>query len=105
MKDNRPYESVPEVVGPGNHFSSVQEGRSGCARNLPPSMPLSHARNVVYMEVLSEINEAFTPSKAQFGFQQHISVIQAIIAVDDNARRGLQHIRVLDLEKAYDWFD
>lgn len=52
--------------------------------------------------VLTLVNRAFTPTKAQLGFQQGIDVHQALLTADFNAHRGLSHMAVLYLEKAHD---
>lgn len=51
------------------------------------------------------MNRAFTPRGAQFVLQRGVSVQQALLTADYNARSGLSYMAVLDLEKAYDRVD
>lgn len=66
---------------------------------------LSHVRKTVDTAVLSAVNEQFITANAQFGFESGVAITQALLHAEDNAKRGLQHAAVLDLEKAYDKVD
>lgn len=67
---------------------------------------MSHTRKIIDNAVLVKIKRMFTPTRAQFGFQTGILVHQEIITADYIARRrGMRHLEVLDLEKAYDCVD
>lgn len=74
-------------------------------KNYRPLCLLSHTRKTIDSAILMKTNEKFTHTRSQFRFQSSISFKQALITVDHNARRGLSHMAVLDLEKAYDRVD
>lgn len=48
------------------------------------------------------INEKCIPGQLDFAFQHGITISQALLQVNYNVCRGLQHTTVLHLEKAYD---
>lgn len=66
---------------------------------------LSHVRKAIDTMVLGEINESYTPSMSQFGFQRGISVSQALFQSDSKDKKEMTYTAVLDLEKEYDKVD
>lgn len=95
------------------HSNGLEESPVHCStngyysalENYRPLCFICHARKVVDMAVLSEVNESFPTKKAQSGFEAHISTIQAIITVYDCKERRLHHIALLNRGKAYDRVD
>lgn len=62
-----------------------------------PVCLFSHVRNTVDTAVLMILNEQFTPSESQFGFQVGVTITQALLQDEDNAGTGMmRHAAVLD---------
>lgn len=62
-------------------------------------------RETIHSAVLMRLNEQFTPAVSQFGFQEGISISQALLQVNDNTKQVLVHSAILGLEKASDKVD
>lgn len=95
----------PDEWKEGMIYPLFKRGDKRRPENYRPLCLLSHARKVIESAVLTKVNFSFTPTRAQFSFQPGISLQQEMLTEDGNARRGLSHMAVLDLEKAYDRVD
>lgn len=96
----------PQHWSHGKFYPFKKRGDMSKPEKYRPLCLLSQIRKILDTAVLTMVNTMFTPTKAKFWFQRGISVEQAIITAEHNARqRGMSHIALLDLEKAYDRVD
>lgn len=86
-------------------FPMYKKGDQSRPENYRPLCLLSHTRKIIYSAVLIGVNRSYTPTRSQFGFQTVMSVQQALLAADYNARMGIAHMAVLELYNAYDRVD
>lgn len=95
----------PEQWSRGTICPLLKKGLQSDPDNYRPVLLLSHIRKTVDTAVLTNINEQFTPSSSQFGFQSGITLAQALLQEEENAKGGMTLTAILDLEKAYDKVD
>lgn len=106
VEDHWQTEYIPDGLEDEDDLSTVQRRGPEQARNFRPLRLLSHTRKILDTAELTKVNIVFAPTRAQLGFQLGLSVQQAIIMAEYNARRrGMKHMAVLGLEKAYDRVD
>lgn len=60
-----------------------------------------HAFKVIHTALTALISHSFTPADAQYGFPRSLSIQQALLRAQANTMKGLQHVAVLYLDKAY----
>lgn len=95
----------PEQLSRGTICPLYKKGPQNEPAKYRPVCLLSRIRKTVDAAVVTKLNDQYTPSSSLFRFQAGVAIAQDLLQVEDNANRGLTHVAVLDLEKAYDKVD
>lgn len=92
----------PEQWSQGTICRLYKKGSQSDPANYIPVCPLSHIWKTVDRAVLATLNDQLCLSPSQFGFQAGDTIAQDLLEAEDNAKGGMRHADILDLEKPAD---
>lgn len=79
-----------------------KKGRQDDPSNYRPLCMLSHPWKVLEKAYVGVLDQHFETDEAQFGFQDSLSILQAVLEVEMARLNGARFFAILDLRKAFD---